>query len=243
MMPPLGRNTALLLDIDGTLLDIAPSPGRVIVPCDLVCALQELADDLSGALAFVSGRSLAGIDRLFAPFRPVAIGAHGGEVRDITGKVTRVRALSDPVRAVFIGLAKSAPGLLLEDKGVSLALHYRLAPDAGAGLKAAMDSHAVLFDAENVHIQFGKAVIDARPRGVDKGTAVAALARQRPFRGRTILYGGDDTTDMDVFRVLPSLRGRGFSVGRRFPGAVHVFPSPRQVRAWLIGQARTGGMP
>jgi trehalose 6-phosphate phosphatase len=97
-----------------------------------------------------------------------------------------------------------------------------------------------LFKAENIQIQYGKAVIDARPFGVDKGTAVMRLARRRPFAGRAILFGGDDTTDVDVFRVLPRLGGRGFSVGRRLPGAEHVFPSPRQVRQWLIESAQAG---
>ena len=83
-------------------------------------------------------------------------------------------------------------------------------------------------------------LIEARPIGVDKGTAVAALARQKPFAGRTILFGGDDTTDLDVFRILPRLGGRGFSVGKHFAGAEHVFESPRAVRAWLSRTAEAG---
>ena len=240
MMPPVNRNTALLLDIDGTLLDMAPSPERVVVPHTLVRALERIALDLSGALAFVSGRSLASIDRLFAPFRPAAIGAHGAEIRGATGRVMRARPVPARVRTLFAQLAASTPGLLLEDKAVGLALHYRAAPQAWPMLKAAIEKNAGLFADEDIHVQFGKAVIDARPFGVDKGTAVQRLARQQPFAGRAILFGGDDTTDLDVFRVLPGLGGQGFSVGRRFPGAVHVFPSPRQVRQWLIGLAHAG---
>ena len=107
-------------------------------------------------------------------------------------------------------------------------------------LLEAMEKNAPLFEDEDVQVQYGKAVIDARPFGVDKGAAVVRLARQHPFAGRTILFGGDDTTDLDVFRVLPQLGGRGFSVGRRFPGAEHVFASPRLVRQWLIGLAQAG---
>jgi trehalose 6-phosphate phosphatase len=240
MMPPVNANTALLLDIDGTLLDMARTPDRVRVPAELCRALETLAGQLSGALAFVSGRSLDSIDKLFAPFRPAAIGAHGGEIRGADGRVARAAPVADSVREIFTGLAQHVPGLLLEDKACALALHYRLAPEALPVLKAAMDKHAPLFEAEKVQIQYGKAVIDVRPIGVDKGTAVTKLARQKPFKGRTILFGGDDTTDLDVFRILPALGGRGFSVGQRFAGAEHVFERPRQVRQWLAKVAEGG---
>ncbi|HEY1877757.1 MAG TPA: trehalose-phosphatase [Rhizomicrobium sp.] len=240
MMPPVSGNTALFLDIDGTLLDLARTPDRVTVPRDLLAALERLSGELSGALAFVSGRSLDSIDRLFSPFSPAAIGAHGGEIRGADGTVAREPALPDAVRQVFTDLTRSNPGLLLEDKKCALALHYRLAPEALPVLSTAMERNARLFQAENVHILHGKAVIEARPLGVDKGTAVAALAKQKPFAGRAILFGGDDATDMDVFRILPDLGGRGFSVGRRFPGADHVFESPRAVRQWLTSTAETG---
>ena len=240
MMPPVSNNTALFLDIDGTLLDLARTPDRVHVPAELIRTLERLAQQLHGALAFVSGRSLESIDRLFAPFRPAAIGAHGGEIRGADGQVTRIAPLGDAVRDIFTGLAENIPGLLLEDKKVALALHYRLAPEAAPVLKAAMDKHARLFDAERVHILYGKAVVEARPLGIDKGSAVQSLSRQKPFAGRAILFGGDDTTDLDVFRILPALGGRGFSVGRHFPGAEHVFPTPRAVRQWLTQAAQAG---
>src|SRR5580698_10825315 len=237
MMPPLSGNTALLLDIDGTLLDMARTPDRVKVPQDLLRALQRLSGELSGAFAFVSGRSLKSIDKLFSPFRPAAIGAHGGEIRGLDGMVSRSQPLPDSVRDIFTGLARNIPGLLLEDKKCALALHYRLAPEARPVLTSAMEKHAKLFEAAKIHILHGKSVIEARPLGVDKGTAVVALAKQKPFAGRAILFGGDDATDLDVFRILPDLGGRGFSVGRHFPGAEHVFETPRAVRQWLISAA------
>ena len=240
MMPPVSANTALFLDIDGTLLDLARTPDRVKVPHDLSHALEKLSRQLSGALAFVSGRSLDSIDRLFAPFRPAAIGAHGGEIRAADGSIARIQALPDSVRDIFAGLAQNIPGLLLEDKKCALALHYRLAPEAQPVLATAMEKHARLFESEKVHILHGKAVIEARPNGVDKGSAVVALAKQRPFAGRVILFGGDDTTDLDVFRILPRLGGRGFSVGKRFVGAEHVFESPHAVRQWLVRTAEAG---
>jgi trehalose 6-phosphate phosphatase len=240
MMPPVSGNTALFLDIDGTLLDMARTPDRVKVPQDLLKALERLSGELSGAFAFVSGRSLESIDKLFSPFRPAAIGAHGGEIRGVDGMVARTPALPDSVREIFTGLARNIPGLLLEDKKCALALHYRLAPEARPVLTSAMDKHAKLFEAVKIHILHGKSVIEARPLGVDKGTAVVALAKQKPFAGRAILFGGDDATDLDVFRILPDLGGRGFSVGRHFPGAEHVFETPRAVRQWLTRTAEAG---
>jgi len=239
MMPPVGDNTALFLDIDGTLLDLAQTPDRVKVPRDLVKALERLSRHLSGALAFVSGRSLDGIDKLFAPFKPAAVGAHGGEIRGANGEIARCQALSEKTVEIFRGLADNIPGLVLEDKRCALALHYRLAPEAQPVLISAMEKHAKLFEGEKVRILHGKAVIEALPVGVDKGTAVATLAKQKPFAGRAILFGGDDTTDLDVFRILPRLGGQGFSVGRAYPGADYTFESPRAVRQWLV---RVAGM-
>jgi trehalose 6-phosphate phosphatase len=239
MMPPVSDNTALLLDIDGTLLDLARTPDQVKVPLELVKALEHLAHRLSGALAFVSGRSLDSIDRLFAPFHQAAIGAHGGEVRGADGSVARSKPLPENVRQVFAGLADNIPGLLLEDKKSALALHYRLAPEARPVLNSAMEKHARLFEIEKIHILHGKAVIEARRQGVDKGAAVEMLVRQKPFAGRSVLFGGDDATDEDVFRILPRLGGHGFSVGRKFAGAEHHFETPRAVRDWLV-RAATG---
>jgi trehalose 6-phosphate phosphatase len=237
MMPAVNANTALFLDIDGTLLDLARTPDRVKVPRELLRTLEKLSGHLSGALAFVSGRSLESIDKLFAPFRPAAIGTHGGEIRGVDGSVARSQPLPEKIAEVFTGLAENIPGLLLEDKRSALALHYRLAPEALPVLLSAMEKHARLFESEKVHILHGKSVIEARPMGIDKGTAVMELVRQKPFLGRAVLFGGDDTTDLDVFRILPRLNGRGFSVGRAFPGAEYVFGSPRAVRQWLADAA------
>lgn len=237
MMPPVALNTALFLDIDGTLLDLARTPETVFVPQDLVAALILLNARLRGAFAFVSGRSLASIDALFQPFRPAAIGAHGGEIRGADGTVFQAGPISPAVRDIFIGLVENIPGLLLEDKGCALALHYRLAPEALPVVQSAMETHRKLLQAERIDILQGKAVIEARHKGIDKGTAVASLYKQRPFAGRELVFGGDDTTDEDVFRILPRLGGRGFSVGRQFTGAEYLFDSPRAVRQWLVNAA------
>ena len=241
MTPPVTGNSALFLDIDGTLLDLARTPDAVVVPPDLQSALTRLYDELRGALAFVSGRSLLAIDRLFGPLRTAAIGCHGAEVRGADGKVRALCGpMADSVRTLFHDLARSHTGVLLEDKLFALALHYRLAPEAKPVLQAALAKHHDLLAAEGISLIEGKAVIDARPSGIDKGVGLRALIAHKPFAGRQVLFGGDDTTDLDVFRILPEIGGQGFSVGRKFPGAEHVFASPRAVRQWLTQLAAKG---
>src|SRR5262245_60074526 len=140
MTPPVNGNSALFLDIDGTLLDIARTPDAVIVPRDLRSSLDKLQDELQGALAFVSGRSLAAIDRLFAPLITPAIGCHGVEVRGAGGRVEALAPpLPDWVVQLFADLAQSHSGVLLEDKRYVLSLHYRLAPEALPALRAALE--------------------------------------------------------------------------------------------------------
>jgi trehalose 6-phosphate phosphatase len=241
MTPPVNGNTALFLDIDGTLLDLARTPDAVVVPADLRLALVKLHDELRGALAFVSGRPLIAIDRLFAPLRTAAIGCHGAEVRGHDGRVQALaRPISNSLRALFAKLALAHPGVLLEEKVYGLALHYRLAPEAKGSLRAALHEHAALLAAEGVSLIEGKAVIEARPIGIDKGVGVRALMAQPPFAGRRVLFGGDDTTDLDVFHMLPEIGGAGFSVGKHFPGVDHIFASPRAVRHWLARLAQDG---
>jgi trehalose 6-phosphate phosphatase len=241
MTPPVNRNSALFLDIDGTLLDMARTPDDVVVPDGLMASLAGLHDALGGALAFVSGRPLGVIDALFAPLKTAAVGCHGAEVRSADGRVEALAApIPGPVRALFRALAERHPGTLLEDKTYALSLHYRLAPEARPALLAAVEESAARFADQRVSIQLGKSVIDAKRTGIDKGVGVRALMRQAPFRGRVPLFGGDDTTDMDVFRILPELGGKGFSVGRALKGAAYEFASPEAVRRWLNDLAKDG---
>ena len=158
-----------------------------------------------------------------------AIGCrHGAEVWGADGKVQALSApISDTIRNLFRTLAQSHPGVLLEDKIYGLALHYRLAPEARPALMAAMEKYQLLFAAEKISILHGKAVIDVRPLGIDKGVGLRALIGQAPFVGRKPVFGGDDTTDQDVFQILPELGGRGFSVGKAFDGADYMFAARR----------------
>ena len=242
--PPVGENSALFLDIDGTLLDMARTPEAVAVPDGLMDVLGTLHKRLAGALAFVSGRSLAAIDRLFAPLAIPAIGCHGAEVRGAGGRVrTLAPPIAEPVRELLQQLVDAHPGTLLEDKVYTLALHYRLAPEALPALEAALKDHHELFEIGKVTVQHGKSVIEAKPLGIDKGVGVRALLQEPPFKDRVPVFGGDDTTDLDVFQILPELGGESFSVGRHFEGVDYHFSSPHAVRQWLAHLAERGIAP
>ena len=239
MSPPITSRSALLLDIDGTILDFASTPNAVVVPDELRHALGAIANHLGGALAFVSGRSLSNIDSIFGAFRPPAIGAHGGEIRFADGQIHRGRPLPGFVRDLFLLLNDRFPNLLVEDKGCAVALHYRRNMQALPAIESSLREYADRFNADNIAVLRGKTVLEARYAGTDKGTAVQILAKTPPFAERDIVFGGDDTTDTDVFRVLPMIGGYGFSVGCAYDGAEHVFDNPAAVRAWLYELAQT----
>jgi trehalose 6-phosphate phosphatase len=227
---------ALLLDIDGTLLDLAPTPREVWVPPDLAKTLPRLLARTSGALALVSGRSVNDIDLIFAPMLFPAIGGHGAEMRlsPQTGSVSAHAPPMDPeLKRRLAAVAKLSPGILLEDKGYSLALHYRLAPHAEAAIYDAVSAiRADLPDAA-IEVMPGKAVCEIKPAGFTKATGVLELMNHAPFKGRRPVFIGDDVTDESVFAIMPELNGLAFSVGRRAHGVAGHFDEPRDVRAWL----------
>jgi trehalose 6-phosphate phosphatase len=230
------REIAVLLDIDGTILDIAPTPGAVIVPASLRQTLARLSRDTGGALALVSGRSLGDIDQLFAPLRLPAIGGHGAEIRpsphDDPEKES-ARPLDGRLRDRLAALAVGAPGILVEDKGYSLAVHYRLAPEQEGRVKQAVAAIKADWPKERIEVLPGKSVVEIKPAGFHKGAGIRELMRHAPFAGRRPIFVGDDTTDESAFAVMPEFNGMGFAVGRRALGTVHCFPAPSDVRRWL----------
>ena len=228
-------HTALFLDIDGTLLDIALTPDSVRVPQQLVDDLERLRARCGGALALVSGRTLADIDKLFAPLKLPAAGAHGTQVRaDPSVQIGHLtRPIPAELRAKFTALA-DRPGMFIEDKEVTLALHYRLReppmlPDAPV---AEVETAAA---ASGFSLLHGKKVLELKPAGTDKGSALRAFMTKPPFAGRIPLFAGDDVTDGYAFAVLESLHGIGISVGRAFPGAAYQAADPQELRQWLHG--------
>ena len=229
------HQVAILLDVDGTIVDLAATPREVFVPDSLRATLRRLWERTEGALALVSGRPLADLDLLFAPLALPAVGVHGAEIR-ISAKARanhgRAKPMSDAVKRRFAAIAAAGPGILVEDKGYSIALHYRLAPE-----KEQFVRDAVLALSEELPDSFevlpGKAVVEIKSAGFDKGTAVRRLMARPPFAGRRPLFIGDDATDEAAFAVLPEFDGVGISVGRRVPGVATCFDSPHDVRMWL----------
>lgn len=231
----LGRN-ALLLDVDGTLLDIAPTPDAIVVPPMLREILADLIERAGGAVALVSGRRIATLDRLFAPLVAPAIGGHGAEMR-LAGSEplleTSVAMLSRTLRRELRLLADADPRVLVEDKAHSLALHYRLVPEMESFLKVAVGEIVASESNDDVEFLLGNHVIDVKPKQFSKGSAVRELMTRPPFTGREPVFIGDDTTDESVFAILPGLGGRGYSVGRAFDATLGTFASPQDVRSWL----------
>jgi trehalose 6-phosphate phosphatase len=227
---------ALLLDIDGTIVDMAITPGSVVVHEGLRASLTELHAKCAGALALVSGRLIADIDELFAPLRLPAIGAHGAEMRLRSGAPISARnadTIGAPVRQLVASAAEIDPHIILEDKASSLAVHYRMAPHAEGVLKTEIAAIMARLQATDLEVMHGKAVIEIKSSYFSKGAAVRELMKHPPFRHRQPVFIGDDTTDQTVFEILPALGGVGYSVERPMRGTNGMFRSPRDVRRWL----------
>lgn len=226
---------AFLLDIDGTLLDMAAKPRDVIVPPGLRESLTELLARTNGALAMVSGRSLEDIDFIFGPEFP-AVGGHGAEMRisaTSTTVVTHAPPMDISLKRRFAKLAEMSDGILLEDKGYSLALHFRLAPECEEAIYDGVS--AIRADLPNAPIEVlpGKFVCEIKHSGFTKATGVTELMTHQPFKGRRPIFLGDDVTDESVFAIMPDMKGLAFSVGRRAQGVNGHFDEPENVRQWL----------
>jgi trehalose 6-phosphate phosphatase len=241
LVPDL-RKCAILLDIDGTILDLAPSPQQVWVPPGLRRTLTRLDELTGGAVALVSGRSLNDIDLIFSPLELAAIGGHGAELRAAAGAAPtrRVAPLSTALKRRLAGVTEIGKGILAEDKGYSLALHYRLAPDREAELRAAVDEICETAAPGSVEILPGKFVIEIKAAGVSKASAVCDLMTYSPFVDRNPIFIGDDTTDIPVFSIIPKFGGLGFSVGKIVADVNGHFDTPESVRAWLARIAAEG---
>ena len=237
---------AVLLDIDGTLIELAPTPQEVRVPPSLKHTLSRLRGRLGGALALVSGRPLSDIDNLFKPLLVAAVGGHGAENRlDASGGIAHRDAgpMNAEVKRLLLAIAEGTPGVLAEDKGYSLALHYRLAPDCERLVHDAVVRICTDFAQAHLEILPGKSMFEVKPRGFSKGIAVRELMQQDPFRGRRPIFIGDDVTDESVFRVMPEFDGLAFSVGRRLAHTHGDFGTPREVRHWLYSLIAPSGTP
>ena len=224
----------LFLDVDGTLIELTDSPFDTYADAELKELLAEVAERLGGALALVSGRSIEYLDALFAPLRLPAAGLHGVERRKATGIMhgaSFVDSQLDPARAALDALVKSHPGTLLEDKGRTVAVHFRMAPEVESIVRdtvAAVASHL----GSNYHIQEGSMMLEIKPRGFTKDAAIKAFMQEPPFSGRKPVFVGDDLTDQDAFKAVENRGGISIAVGDRVHGQYRI-ESPAAVRAWL----------
>ncbi|CAJ91578.1 trehalose-phosphatase [Cupriavidus necator] len=246
-LPLIESNTALFLDFDGTLADLAPRPELVQVEPELVGTLHTLFQRLDGALAVISGRPISELDHFLQPLRLPAAGVHGAEFRTDGGMVSKTSAA--PGLELLIphleALVRAYPALRLERKSVAVAIHYRQAPELAGVVDAAVTE--VLRHAVGLEALPGKMVVEIKPAGVDKGDAIAAFMKSAPFAERMPLFAGDDLTDEPGFAAVRKLGGLGVLVGQRETVASVTVPGPAALRSWLHRSARAlegaGGHP
>ncbi len=233
---------ALLFDVDGTLLDLAPRPEDVHVPQSLRDTLEKLNRLCDGAVALVSGRKLAIIDGLFLPLSLTTIGAHGAELQRTPGGPIAQCAppLAERVRNAFADLGNLDSRIVVEDKTYTLAFHYRAARDRSAELVRLAGERLKPFEPEFVML-CGKDIVEVKSAAFSKGTALRKLLAAPPFEGRRPIYCGDDTTDEDAFKMLTEFGGLGVSVGHKMAGAAFAVPAPADIRNWLARIAAQNG--
>jgi trehalose 6-phosphate phosphatase len=232
--PPLDRGHALFLDFDGTLVDIAASPGQVRVDPDVPRLLGALSELLGGAVAILSGRPVDELAHFLAPFAGTLVGQHGLERRGADGRATAwsVAPALVRVRGILAEFAARSDGVVLEDKGATLSLHFRQAPERAAECRAAarcaVDASGGAFD-----VTEGKMVIEFVPEGGGKGGAIAGLLVEPPFKGRIPVFVGDDSADEEGFRVVHRLGGVSIHVGGGVTAARYRLASAADVLAWF----------
>jgi trehalose 6-phosphate phosphatase len=230
MTPPdLDRTNALFLDLDGTLLEIAPTPESVVVPPNLPGLLANLHGLLGGAVAIVTGRSIGVVDSLLAPFFATAAGEHGVAMRYQDGRVEEMRqrvAMPEAWREALEAAAERWPGVLVEPKPHGMAIHYRLAPERGTEVWR-LARALVPDDHPWFHLIPAREAVEIGPRAASKGHAVERLMAQAPFQGRRPIFVGDDFTDEAGMEAARQFGGEGLRVAEVFGG------EPSAVRAWL----------
>lgn len=224
----------LFLDVDGTLLDIAPTPDTVKVDAALLNLLRRLERACDGAIALVTGRPIAAVDTLFYPLQLPVAGVHGFERRNAEGHYFRPAFVGSGLsflRSEVTALAHSLHGVLLEDKGCAFALHYRQAPNLEETIRLRL-ARLVSSALPAFELLDGDHVVEIKPVEHDKSTAIEAFMQEEPFSGRIPVFIGDDTTDLDGFAAMRRFDGLSIAVGSRIPGEKRL-AGPRDVRAWL----------
>ncbi|HYR65737.1 MAG TPA: trehalose-phosphatase [Reyranella sp.] len=230
MTPPdLDRTNALFLDLDGTLLEIAPTPELVVVPPGLPDLLTNVHGHLGGAVAIVTGRPIGVIDSLLAPFYASAAGEHGVALRYQDGTIEEMPkglAVPDTWRDALKAAAERWPGVLIEPKPHGVAVHYRLVPERGNDVWRLVRA-LVPQDHPWFRLIPAREAVEIGPRAASKGHAVERLMAQAPFQGRRPIFVGDDFTDEAGMEAARQFGGEGLRVAEVFGG------DPAAVRAWL----------
>ncbi|WGW05811.1 trehalose-phosphatase [Tropicibacter oceani] len=232
-LPPVG-GAAVLLDFDGTLVDLAPTPEAITVPADLPDLLRALGDATQGALALVSGRSIAALERFVPGFDGVILGGHGAERRDGQGLWRHPLAGSDTLARLIAGarrLADTHPALNCEEKPTGVVLHYRRAPEQETRIRHEMTALAAPFDGLDVH--FAKMAVELRPDDIGKDRATRDLLNKAPFAGRSAVFCGDDATDEPAMRLCVETGGTACKVGEGPSAAPLRVADPQTLRAAL----------
>lgn len=238
--PPAPRcDWAYFFDVDGTLVDFADTPAAVRVSENLRQLLQELYRCSGGAVALLSGRPIVEVDALFPSVQLPVAGQHGAERRNAAGHATRHEPTRDltPVRERLAQAIVDKPGLLLEDKGLSFALHYRRIPTLAGFVHQTME--ALLPDLDEEYcLQQGKSVVELKPAGKDKGRAVLEFMSESPFAGRIPVFVGDDATDEFGFATVNELGGHSIKVGVGDTLARWRLENVKAVQQWLRSISR-----
>jgi trehalose 6-phosphate phosphatase len=235
-----GRS-ALYLDIDGTLIDIAPTPEAIVVPRGLPDQLAELAAKLNGAVALVTGRSIARVDALLQPHLFPVAGLHGAEMRLPDGRFIEATISADflAVKEKLHARSEDLEGVVFEDKGAAIALHYRLAPHCKADVDALMEEAAASTGGGWI-LQQGKMVVELKPVQSGKGRALEEFMAIAPFRGRWPIAIGDDLTDAGMFAVATAAGGAAIRIGNDAAPTVASarLGSPTELRRLLASVVR-----
>ena len=232
-LPTFGLSWAFFLDMDGTLIDIVQHPDDVRCGPGLIDALSAL--QRIAPVALISGRPIAMLDRLFAPLQLPAAGQHGAELRQIDGEISRQEAHAaalSSIRPELEQFASHHAGLLLEDKGLTLSLHYRMAPALRQSAETLMSRMQCQLGDEFV-LMAGNKVFEIRPRGWDKGQAISTFMQAAPFSGHTPVFAGDDVTDEDGFTVVNRMEGHSIKVGAGVTVAQWRLADASAVLDWL----------
>jgi trehalose 6-phosphate phosphatase len=219
------------------LADFAATPQEVQIDRQLVEALPLLRARHGGALALVTGRSIPDVDRMFPGLDLAVAGQHGCERRDAAGTVhlhAPDPAMLQQLRELFSAFAARHPGVLFEDKGATVALHYRQQPQLAGQVHSVARSTFDSAGVEGYRVSAGKQLVEIRPDGSDKGKAIADFMGELPFAGRKAVFIGDDVTDEDGFAAVAAMGGWAVKVGRGRTCARYRLPDIAAARRWLL---------